>query len=116
MGFSSWKHVRHVGTSTLLLLAIGVAGVAPRGAGAAITAIGTNASSHAAGDLTLESFSVPAGADRVLVVVASHPNSLDVVTVTFGGASMTQIVERNDGFAVDSIWVRALGTSASPVV
>ncbi|MBX7223144.1 MAG: hypothetical protein K1Y36_24570, partial [Blastocatellia bacterium] len=63
---------------------------------------------------TLNSFTVPPGTNRLLVVTASHTNFIDVSTVTFGGTAMTKAIEKDDAsVAVDSIWYLALGTSTS---
>lgn len=78
-----------------------------------VTPLGAPATSHGAGVLTLNSFTVPPGTNRLLVVVASDTQSLDVTSVSFGGTPMTQSVEKNDGFAVDSIWVLPLGTATT---
>ncbi|WED66275.1 YDG domain-containing protein [Synoicihabitans lomoniglobus] len=75
--------------------------------------IGSPRTSLRPGDRTLESFTVPAGSDRLLLVAAANSGSTDITTVTFGGTAMTQVGEREDGTAVDSIWVLPLGTSAS---
>ncbi|MEZ5425132.1 MAG: carboxypeptidase-like regulatory domain-containing protein [Pyrinomonadaceae bacterium] len=58
-------------------------------------------------------FTVPAGNNRVLLVIASDADSTDISSVSFGGTPMTQQAERQDGFAVDSIWTLPLGTGAS---
>ncbi len=75
--------------------------------------LGAPRTSLRAGALTLPSYLVPAGENRLLVVAASNSGSLDITAVTFGGTAMAQVVEQNDTAAVDSLWVLALGTSAS---
>ena len=65
---------------------------------------------------SIASYSVAAGANRLLVITVSHADdgAQSYTTVTFGGQAMTKAVEKNDGSsAVDSIWYRVLGTSAS---
>ena len=75
--------------------------------------IGSPRTSLRAGDLVLETYTVPAGNDRVLIVSAGNSGSTDITGVSFGGTAMTQEAEQNDGTAVDSIWSLALGSSAS---
>ncbi|WP_221031769.1 beta strand repeat-containing protein [Actomonas aquatica] len=79
----------------------------------AVLPLGSPRTSLYAGDLTLESYEVPAGTNRVLLVSAGNSGSTDITGVSFGGSAMTQVTERDDGTAVDSIWVLALGDSAS---
>jgi hypothetical protein len=76
--------------------------------------IGAAASQFAAGANTLNNFTVVPGNNRLLVVGASDSHALDIATVTFNGTALTQIVETNDSFAVDSLWYLVLGTAASP--
>ncbi len=78
-----------------------------------VTPLGTSDSQYAISN-TLSNFTVNAGTDRVLIVVASDTNSTDVTNVTFNGQAMTQGVAVTDGsIACDEIWYLALGTSAS---
>ncbi|MFA6956253.1 MAG: hypothetical protein WC538_10315, partial [Thermoanaerobaculia bacterium] len=77
---------------------------------AAVSAIG--APTFATNTNTL-SFTVPAGNDRILLVVASDDDATDVSTVSFGASSLTQRAEHNDGAAVDSVFTLSLGSSAS---
>lgn len=75
---------------------------------AAVTQLGgatfsTNTNTH--------SFTVPTGNNRLLLVVASDDNALDITSVTYGATPMIQRAEHNDGFAVDSIWTLSLGAS-----
>ena len=60
---------------------------------------------------TIPNFTVPAGRDRLLVVVVGDTNSTGVVGVSYDGTSMTEVVELTDGFAVDAIYVLPLGDS-----
>ncbi len=75
--------------------------------------LGAPRTSLRAGALTLPSYEVPAGENRLLVVGAGNSGSTDITGVSFGGTAMTQVVEEDDTVAVDSIWVLALGTSAT---
>lgn len=59
------------------------------------------------------SFTVPSGGNRILLVVASDDNALDIASVSFGASPMIQRAEHNDGTAVDSVWTLSLGTSFS---
>ena len=82
-------------------------------AGAAVVQLGTPVSQYGASS-TLASVTVPAGADRLLVVTASHAGAVDVSAVSFAGSPMIKAIELDDaGTAVDSIWYLALGSSAS---
>ncbi len=81
--------------------------------GGPITQIGSTATSSATNDDTLENFTLAAGTNRVLIVTASHSNETNITGVSFNGQALTQVVERDDGFAVDSMWVRAMGSSSS---
>ncbi|MDA3875338.1 MAG: cadherin domain-containing protein [Kiritimatiellae bacterium] len=81
--------------------------------GGPITQIGGLGSSSATDDATLENYTLAAGTNRALIVTASHSNETNITGVSFNVQALTQVVERNDGFAVDSIWVRAMGTSSS---
>jgi hypothetical protein len=58
-------------------------------------------------------FTVPAGVNRILLVVASDENATDISTVTFGVSPLTQRAEHNDGAAVDSIFTLNLGPGGS---
>lgn len=60
------------------------------------------------------SFTLPAGGNRILLVVASDENAIDISSVSFGVRPMIQRAEHNDGFAVDSVWTVSMGTSLSP--
>jgi hypothetical protein len=53
------------------------------------------------------------GENRLLVVGAGNSGSTDITGVSFGGTAMTQVVEEDGAAAVESIWVLALGTSAT---
>lgn len=75
--------------------------------------LGAPRTSLRAGALTLPSYEVPAGENRLLLVVASNSGSTDITGVSFGGTPMTQVVEEDDTAAVDSIWVLPLGTSVT---
>ncbi len=65
---------------------------------------------------TLSAFSVGAGNDRVLLVTVSDDLGTDILTATFNGVAMTQIIEHTDTVAVDSIWALKLGSGASSIV
>ena len=75
-----------------------------------VTQLGTAVSQYETSS-TLSSFTVPAGSNRLLVVVASDVNSNNVTGVTFNGNAMIEVLEGTDNIAVDSIYVLALGTA-----
>ena len=77
----------------------------------AIEPIGTPAASLGVDQDTL-AYTLAAGNERALVVVASHAAEDNITGVSFGGLALTQVVEWGDGIAVDSLWVRAMGSSA----
>ncbi|MFN0121176.1 MAG: beta strand repeat-containing protein, partial [Blastocatellia bacterium] len=78
-----------------------------------ITQIGSTGISNADNDDILENFSLATGNNRALIVVASHANDTDITGVSFNGEALTQVVERTDGYSVDSIWVRAMGSAGT---
>lgn len=83
----------------------------PLAASAAVSQIGAATSANNTNTL---SFTVPAGTNRILLVVASENNGLSVPSVTFGASPLTLRASHNDGFAADTIWTLSMGTSGSP--
>lgn len=80
---------------------------------AAVSQLGSAASTTNTNSL---SFTVPAGSDRILLVVASDDDNVSAVaSVTFGVTPLVQRATHTDGFAVDSVWTLSLGDSASSV-
>ncbi len=78
-----------------------------------VTPLGASASQYNTSN-TLSGFTVNAGTDRLLIVVASDTNSTDVTAVTFNGMAMTQGAAVTDGaLACDEIWFLALGSGSS---
>ncbi|HNB73747.1 MAG TPA: choice-of-anchor Q domain-containing protein, partial [Acidobacteriota bacterium] len=75
-----------------------------------VTALGAPAQVTGVTSLT---YTVPPGTNRLLVVTASNATSTTIGSVSFGASVMTMAVQKNDGFAMDSIWSLALGTSTS---
>jgi uncharacterized delta-60 repeat protein len=83
-------------------------------AASTVSVIGSELSQYAINNI-LSNYTVPAGSNRLLVVVASDAASTAVTGVTFNSMAMTSGTSVNDGsIAVDSIWYLALGTSATP--
>ena len=105
---------RHRG-SLVRRLAVLVAIFAAGSAQAAVTQMPGSVFSQLTNSNML-SVTVPAGSNRLLVVTASDPGSnLAPSAISFGGSPLTLVANANDGFfALDTIWVRAMGTSASP--
>ncbi|MCD9189456.1 MAG: carboxypeptidase-like regulatory domain-containing protein [Pyrinomonadaceae bacterium] len=77
---------------------------------AALTQIGTADSTNLTDTL---SFTVPAGSNRVLVVIVSDADATSVASVDFGGLPLISRVQHSDGTAVDSMWTLSLGTSVT---
>jgi len=81
---------------------------------AGVTQLGSSATAGGlSSGLTLSGFTIPAGNNRLLVVTASDAQALSVNSVTFAGTAMTRAIQRNDTYAVDSIWYLPMGSSAS---
>lgn len=79
-------------------------------ANAVVTQVGSPASTTLTDTYVL---TVPAGANRVLIVVASDADATSISSVNYGSSAMTSRVQHTDGVAVDSIWTLSLGTSVS---
>lgn len=77
---------------------------------AAVTQLGSAATATLTNTL---SFTIPAGNNRVLIVAAADDQALDIVSVSFGANAMVQRAERDDAFAVDSIWSFNAGTGGA---
>lgn len=77
---------------------------------AVVTQIGTADSTNLTDTLSV---TVPAGSNRVLVVIVSDADATSVSTVNFGVSPLTSRVQHTDGTAVDSMWTLSLGTSAT---
>ncbi|HQU84625.1 MAG TPA: carboxypeptidase-like regulatory domain-containing protein [Pyrinomonadaceae bacterium] len=77
---------------------------------AAVSQIGTSDSATLTDTLN---FTVPAGANRVLIVIASDADATGITSVSFGGTPLVSQVQHTDGTAVDSMWTLSLGTSVS---
>jgi len=77
---------------------------------AVVTQIGTADSTNLTDTLSV---TVPAGSNRVLVVIVSDADATSVSSVDFGVSPLTSRVQHSDGTAVDSMWTLSLGTSAT---
>ncbi|MEM7110798.1 MAG: choice-of-anchor Q domain-containing protein [Chloroflexota bacterium] len=96
----------------ILLLFVGSEQLLAKAATPAVSQIGSLERQYSTSS-TLANYMVPAGTDRLLVVVAAHTRSLDVTGVTFGATAMTEALEEHDGFAVNAFYVLPMGTSTS---
>lgn len=77
---------------------------------AVVTQIGTSDSTNLANNLT---FNVPAGSNRVLVVIVSDADATSITSVDFGVTPLVSRIQHTDGTAVDSMWTLSLGNSAT---
>ncbi len=114
--YNVMQRIRHTTVSIFAAIVLPVLFLASdaRAGSPQVYQIGTAASQFEIGANALNNFTVPAGVNRLLIVGASDSYSLDITTVTFNGTALTQIVEKNDSYAVDSLWYLVLGTAASP--
>lgn len=78
---------------------------------AAVTQLGV---SDAATLTDTLNFTVPAGANRLLVVIVSDADATSISSVNFGGTPLTNRIQHTDGTAVDSMWTLSLGTGVTP--
>src|SRR4051794_10007381 len=78
------------GSPALDQTAFGIAGLGSgvRAATVGVTQLGSEISQYSLSS-TLSSFAVPAGTDRVLVVIASDTNATSVTGVSFGTTALT---------------------------
>lgn len=77
-----------------------------------VTQLGATANQYGSLD-TLTNFTVPAGTDRLLVVMVSHTASFSLTGATFDGTNMAQVVYEQDGFASMAYYALPMGTSMS---
>ena len=100
---------------TAVSLPIQLAATPPSGSTVALLGTPT----YVTGSSSITSYTVPAGANRLLIVTTSYADDggvNDFTGVTYGGQVMTRVpgaIKGDGGSALDSIWYLVLGTSAS---
>ncbi len=104
----------HLLTVRLLAALVFFAVAANSWAAVVVSPLGSSASVQSSSSM---SFTVPAGTNRLLVVMASDDDSATISAVKFGTSALTRVREQTqESAAVDGIWYLAMGTSASPTM